>query len=188
MGVMEQENRKRVRRINIQNIILRSVQVAGVLSIAIVAPNAIGALAKLGVIPTKRQSETIKRSYTRLIESGHLRFQDGRLRLTPKGSQRLLLLQAKEQRQKKPRWDGKWRVLVFDIPEYRRSVREKMRRTLTAIGFARLQDSVWIYPYDCEDLITLLKADFKIGRDVLYMIVDQLEGDGVLRRDFGLRR
>jgi len=77
--------------------------------------------------------------------------------------------------------------LIFDIPEYRRSLREKMRRTLTVIGFKRLQDSVWIYPYDCEDLITLLKADFRIGRDVLYMIVDQLEGDQRLCKEFGLR-
>ena len=55
------------------------------------------------------------------------------------------------------------------------------------IGFVRLQDSVWVYPYDCEDLIVLLKADFKIGKDVLYMIVDEMEGDTHLRKEFGLR-
>ena len=54
------------------------------------------------------------------------------------------------------------------------------------IGFMRLQDSVWIYPYDCEDLLTLLKADFKVGRDMLYMVVDQLEYDVSLKVRFGL--
>ena len=52
--------------------------------------------------------------------------------------------------------------------------------------FVRLQDSVWIYPYDCEDIITLLKADFQIGKDMLYMIVEMLEYDKRLRNHFDL--
>ena len=88
---------------------------------------------------------------------------------------------------KKPKkWDEKWRLLIFDIPEKRRGMREKIRRTLLAIGFKRLQDSVWVYPYDCEDLIAFLKTDFKVGRDLLYLIIEELEGDKTLREKFGL--
>ena len=85
------------------------------------------------------------------------------------------------------RWDRKWRILIFDIPEYRKGLRDKIRRTLGVIGFVRLQDSVWVYPHDCEDLIAFLKADFRVGKDMLYMIVEELEGDGHLKRHFGLR-
>ena len=53
-------------------------------------------------------------------------------------------------------------------------------------GFVRLQDSVWIYPYDCEDLISLAKTNFRIGADVLYMIVERLEHDTHLREHFSL--
>lgn len=77
-------------------------------------------------------------------------------------------------------------MLIFDIPEQKKGLREKIRTTLQRVGFVRLQDSVWIYPYDCEDLITLLKADFKVGKDMLYMIVDTLEYDSPLRSQFGL--
>ena len=99
----------------------------------------------------------------------------------------LRTLELKDYATKKPkRWDGKWRVLIFDIPERRKSVRDKVRLTLTAIGFKRLQNSVWVYPYDCEDLITLLKADFKIGRDLLYLIVDSIENDAILRDWFDI--
>lgn len=185
---MEEKSRINSRRTNIRNIILRSVQVAGLLSIAVVAPNVVGAMHKLGLMPSLRQNEISKRSYKRLVAGGYLVFKDGFLRLTPKGTGHLLMLETRESnRSFRRKWDRKWRILIFDIPEYRRPLREKMRRTLMAIGFKRLQDSVWIYPYDCEDLITLLKADFRIGRDVLYMIVDQLEGDQWLRKDFGLR-
>lgn len=55
------------------------------------------------------------------------------------------------------------------------------------IGFVRLQDSVWVYPYDCEDFIALLKAELKVGKDVLYAIVDTIEFDKHIRRHFGLR-
>ena len=77
-------------------------------------------------------------------------------------------------------------MLIFDIPEKRKPLREKIRSTLLSIGFLRLQDSVWIYPYQCEDLVNLLKADFKVGKDLLYLIVDSIENDKFFRKSFGL--
>jgi DNA-binding transcriptional regulator PaaX len=77
--------------------------------------------------------------------------------------------------------------LVFDIPEKRKGLRQKVRNTLITIGFERLQDSVWVYPYDCEDLIMLLKAGFHVGDDMLYMIVDSIERDKDLRDHFQLK-
>jgi len=89
---------------------------------------------------------------------------------------------------KKPRkWDGRWRVLAFDISEKRRYLRKRIRSVLYSVGFVRLQDSVWIYPYDCEDMMTLLKADLKIGKEVLYLIVDSLENDKEYRKHFKLK-
>lgn len=155
------------------------------LGIALVAPNVLSGLAKMGVIATPRTAETAKRSYKRLLAAGLLVFDGKYVRLTPRGETEIARLRGSIARP--TRWDGKWRVLIFDVPEYRKGLREKIRRTVQEIGFERLQDSVWIFPHDCEDLITLLKADFRIGKDVLYMVVDALEGDGWLRRKFKLR-
>ena len=52
----------------------------------------------------------------------------------------------------------------------------------------KLQNSVWIYPHDCEDLISLMKTDFMIGKDLLYMIVEKLENDWLLRKTFKLNK
>lgn len=118
---------------------------------------------------------------------GLLQYVDGTLRLTVKGEAALRRLELSEYRLKKPRrWDGRWRVLIFDIPERRRLLRDKVRNTLVAIGFVRAQDSVWIYPYDCEDLVTLLKADFRIGKDLLYLVVEKMEYDVIFKDHFGL--
>lgn len=187
MGVMERESKKRTRRNQLREIILGTVQVAGLISVAVVAPNVIGAMAKVGLLPSPRQKDVVVRSCTRLIRQGYLMRQDGRLCLTRRGEALLRQWELRAQARKKPRkWDGKWRVLIFDIPERRKTLRSQIRRTLVEIGFVRLQDSVWVYPYDCEDFLMLLKADFRVGRELLYMIVDSLENDNHLRRSFGL--
>ena len=188
MGVMEKESRRKTRKHAIQETILKIVAAAGVLSVALVAPNALRALGVSGFGKGGRQKEKIGNSRKKLVTHGILEYNEkGLLRLTPKGEAKLRQLELHEYKIKKPnRWDSKWRVLTFDIREERRATRDKIRRTLSTIGFVRLQDSVWVYPYDCEDLITLLKADFKIGKDVLYIIADSIENDSWLKKQFNL--
>jgi CRISPR/Cas system-associated endoribonuclease Cas2 len=187
MQEIEKIGRERMRRNRLKLIMLDTVKAAGVLSVALMAPNVIGAMDKLGMIPSPRQRDVVKRSVTALVRKRLLRWDDGKLRLTQKGEAELLRLEMRNFQQRCPRgWDQRWRILIFDIPEYRRGLRNRIRETLRAVGFVRLQNSVWAYPYDCEDLIVLLKADFKIGREMLYMVVDSLEGDASLRKAFGL--
>ena len=122
-----------------------------------------------------------------MVKRGLLVYQDGFLRLTSKGEMELKSLEMKDWKNMRPKkWDGRWRVLIFDIPEKRKPLREKVRNTLLSIGFMRLQDSVWLYPYDCEDFINLLKADFKIGKDLLYLIVESIENDKSFRKKFSI--
>jgi len=187
MGKREEESRVRTRRANLKKLVLQTVAIAGVLGVAVVAPNVLSAMVKLGIVPLKRQREFVNASRARLVRQGLLVYEGRNIKLTSAGERALRALQLEEYALKKPRrWDGKWRVLIFDIPEYRKGLRDKIRRTLEMIGFVRLQDSVWVYPYDCEDLITLLKADFRVGKDVLYLIVDSIENDKYLRAEFNL--
>jgi len=141
-------------------------------------------------VPCSRQTEIIKRARERLRARGLLTYaKSGYLELTAKGETEIARLERTNYQLPKPKqWDGKWRVLIFDIPEKRRMLRDKVRATLIAIGFKRLQYSVFIYPHDCEDAVALLKADFKIGKDLLYMIVDELENDRHLCDRFDLHK
>ena len=54
------------------------------------------------------------------------------------------------------------------------------------VGFVCLQDSVWVYPYDCEEFMALLKAELRVGKDVLYAIVERIENDKTIRTHFKL--
>ncbi len=187
MGKLEKSNRDRVARRNLQKIILQSVAIAGVLSVALVAPNVIGAMSKLGLIPRKREKEYISSSASKLAKRGLVVYDGHKYCLTREGEsilRRWQFLDFKLQRLK--RWDNKWRVIIFDIPEKQKKTRNYLTSLLRRAGFERLQDSVWVYPYDCEDVITLLKTDFGIGKYLLYLIVDELENDRHLRQVFGL--
>ena len=187
MGEIEKKFKRKKLKTDIQQAILTTVKSAGFIGVALIAPNALQFMKPLGLIPGDRHKETIKRSRERLMKAGLLKYENGHICITEKGEVKLMLLEMKDKNLNKPnKWDGKWRMLIFDIPEKRKSLREKIRITLSDIGFVKLQDSVWIYPYSCEDLISLLKADFKVGKDLLYLIVDSIENDNNFRKLFGL--
>ena len=179
---------RKITRGDVTKSILAVIKASGLLAAAVVAPNVLKAFSKTGIIPHKRQTEVIARARNILIRNGCLkRNQQGFLALTHKGEAKLESYFLSDYTLLVPRiWDKKWRVLIFDIPEYRKTLRDKVRATLISIGFLRVQDSVWIFPYDCEELIALLKADFKIGKDLLYLIVEKIENDQVFRNWFNI--
>jgi len=175
---------------DITKIILAFVKTAGVVSAILVAPNVLMAFKKLGIIKMhNRQREVIQRARDTLIRNGYLeKSEKGFLILTERGEEKLRKFELNDYKLIIPKyWDKKWRVLIFDIPEYRGGLRDKIRNTLVSIGFMRLQDSVWVYPYDCAELVSFLKVDFKIGKDLLYMTVDSIENSRELVEYFGLK-
>ncbi len=190
MGNMEKEVKRKGRNALIQKIILGTVATAGILTVAALAPNVLQLLKPYIKNKKSLTNKTyyVNQSRKRLVEKGLLVYdKNGYLKLTVAGERTLAEFEKHSFKLVKPkRWDGKWRMLIFDIKEERRSTRDKVRSTLMTIGFVRLQDSVWVYPFDCEDLVTLLKADFEIGQDLLYLIVERIENDKEIRKSFGL--
>ncbi len=110
----------------------------------------------------------------------------GRFKLTDKG-QNLLLSISPKLIKKQVRWDGRWRVIIFDIPKNREKIRQRLGETIRAYGFFLLQKSVWVYPYPCEDLITIMKSELHLGKQLIYMIVEEMEGDKYIKDHFGLK-
>lgn len=111
-----------------------------------------------------------------------------RLELTDKGRAELLEYETCEKFLQKPkRWDQKWRLLVFDIEEKRRKVRDDIRRTLLGLGFFRLQDSVWVFPYECEEVLELLRTKHHVRHEALFVRADTITNDRWLRERFQLK-
>ncbi len=192
MGVIEKKARK-VRRLRAFQKAMLTAAVGGVM-IAIGAVPDFNKIFKHLLRNRKNDARFRYQANTalrRLAVQGLIAFEErsGRryARITEDGKRMLEIESLREKNVQKPkRWDGRWRVVLFDIPERRRGVRNQLRKFMQEFGFVRLQDSVWIYPYDCEDIIVLAKANFRIGVDALYMIVEQLERDTHLREHFNL--
>lgn len=189
--MMEQSARRERRLGTFQKALLAAALVGGVVLVAATIPNAARLLKYFpGYKKGAKFNYQAKTALGRLAAKGLVVFveKDGKryARITENGERMLQMETEKTAVAKKRRWDRRWRVVIFDIPERRKSVRVSLRRFMGEYGFVRLQDSVWIYPYDCEDLIALAKANFRVGADVLYMIVERLEHDKHLRVHFGL--
>lgn len=190
MGKLERQAQEQRIQGNIQKAVLVSVGIAGGLAIALVAPNLFQVARMFGFKITRLHDKS-RTAVARLIEKGYMTQEsiDGKdvLVLSKKGEDVLETLdQHTTKRQKPKRWDKRWRLVVFDIPEKRRKTRNKLRNVIVSAGFIKVQDSVWVYPYDSEDLIALLKTDLRLGREVLYAVVEKIENDAWLRRHFKL--
>lgn len=72
-------------------------------------------------------------------------------------------------------WDHKWHLVIFDIPDDKRSARDILRQKLERIGFLQLQESVYVFPFDCNKEIEILKNLYYIEQYVQYIIADRIE-------------
>lgn len=67
-------------------------------------------------------------------------------------------------------WDGKWRLVVWDIPEKRRPARDLLRQKLKQLGFTQWQKSIWASKINCTDIL----RDFikKVGIENWVMVIE----------------
>src|SRR3989344_2102657 len=182
--------KSRARREKIQDIALVSLYAVTALGTAIVAPNAVQLLKHVEkyIGPQPKLNRRLSQAITRLIEQGLVERQQTkkgpRLVLTDTGSQRANLLTVVEQTVQPRRWDRKWRIVIFDVWETRHNTRDRLRTMLRNIGFVRIQNSVWVFPYPCEELFALLRTDLKLGKGMLYIVADEIENDEEFREFF----
>lgn len=176
----------------VHEIILRTILDSGSIILDELAPSAIKRFGpSFGLTRKSDPRYDIPRSVRRLVERGLLevKVRKGQefLSLTEKGQQTLVRFARDELILKKPKvWDKKWRVVIYDIPEDRKSLRMELKRVLEGLGFVMVQKSVWVHAYPCEDLLLLLKAEFRLGKEVLYLVVNRIENDTWMRKHFKL--
>lgn len=107
--------------------------------------------------------------------------------LSANGKKRALSFQPETLKIAKPlRWDRKWRVISFDIPETKRKIRNAFRRHLRQLDFYELQKSVFIHPYPCEDEIEFLIELHQIRPFVRQLYVERIDNELHLKKVFNL--
>lgn len=158
---------------------------------AIITMNPAGAVYFMvhGVIMLAMKDQDYKREIKRLKKNGYIA-----LTKSPQGFAAKLLNRA-NQRIKKivfddlvlpktTRWDGKWRLFIFDIPEEDRMARNMLRRKLKDLGMYNMQRSVFVYPYDCRKELEFISDHYGVARYATYLETNYIDIDKELRRYF----
>lgn len=192
---IEEKVRQRAKRQKIQNAVLASVYLTAGLGLILMAPNAARLLKYVEkyIGPKPRLNRRMSQAINRLRERGLVeRVQTDKgvaLRITDKGAELATILEEEEKifgMRKPKKWDYKWRIVIFDIWERRKGVRDRLRTLLQRNGFVKIQNSVWVYPYDSEELFVFLRTNLRLGKGILYIVADEIEHDNALRKHFNL--
>lgn len=107
--------------------------------------------------------------------------------LTENGREVFLRFNYEDMNIKIPKiWDRNFRVIVFDIPETKKSARDSLRGKMKELGCIRFNDSVWVYPYPCQEEIDFIANYWGIGKYVHFILARDITNRDLLERYFHL--
>lgn len=108
------------------------------------------------------------------------------VKISNNGKKKLLKFNLDEMELKNKKWDGKWRIIIYDILTGKKEQANLFRRTLKRLKFFQLQRSVYITPFKCYDEIEYLRQVCEVDREVLILTVSGLENEKAYREYFGV--
>jgi phenylacetic acid degradation operon negative regulatory protein len=130
----------------------------------------------------------IKRLYqTKLIDIKEEKDGVVTLKLNENGKEKILKYQIGNMKiPVMKKWDGKWRIVLFDIPESKKKIRDILRFHLKKLGFFEFQKSVFVHPFECKSEIEFLIEFYQIRRHVRFIIAESIDNELYLKRHFKL--
>lgn len=126
-------------------------------------------------------------SKEKLIEEKKLSNGSYKLILTAEGKRqaKILNLLGSSINFKKPKkWDGKWRIVIFDIPEKDRMFRDILREHLCTLEFYKLQYSVFVSPYPFEKPILELISLYSVEPYVRVITATYIDNQNKIKNHF----
>ena len=94
--------------------------------------------------------------------------------ITQKGMEKIfkvaILKTAKNKRE-----DGKWLMVVFDIPENKKSLRNLFRAELQILGFEFFQKSIWVCPFDVLGETQMIVQKHNLEKNVKIFLIQEIE-------------
>ena len=108
--------------------------------------------------------------------------------LNENGKQKALRFNIDKLEIKKPiKWDGKWRIIMFDIPEKLRGLRDSLRSHFREIGLIELQKSVFVFPYPCSKEIEFILEFYNARKYVRFILAEKVDNNIHLKNKFSLK-
>lgn len=162
----------------------------GSLAIVFIAPGAAPTILKPFMDSNNLTNPELKRTLRKMNEDGLISMKeskDGKItvRLKKDGKEKALKYSIEEMDIKKPKkWDKKWRIVIFDIPEKKKLARDILQQKLRELGFKKIQNSIYVYPFPCEDEIEFISSVYEIRPYVQLMRADKVSNEELLKAHF----
>jgi DNA-binding transcriptional regulator PaaX len=107
------------------------------------------------------------------------------IELTNAGKNRVQMYLAKDFKYKLPdKWDKRWRLIIFDIPIKNNRARDVLRERLKNLGCFQIQKSVYIFPFECKDVIDYITSLYDLGPFIQYVVADSIDTEIDLIHEF----
>lgn len=103
---------------------------------------------------------------------------DGTIRivLDDEGKLRVLQYDINNMKIQKPQqWDKQWRIVIFDIPEHKKSARDSFSFHMKKLGLLPMQKSVFVYPFDCRDEVNFIAEFFDVKPHVRFIVAHDID-------------
>lgn len=131
-------------------------------------------------------------SVSQLKNRGYLTKISAIFRLTKKGEKEAFFAhldaRAVLYKPKKQKWDGYWRMIIFDVPEKKRKYRDYLRQMLKTLGFKELQKSIWVIPYPIPDFLKELLWEERIKHFTRFITIKEMDYEQDLKKTFVLNK
>ncbi|OHA84073.1 MAG: CRISPR-associated endonuclease Cas2 [Candidatus Yonathbacteria bacterium RIFCSPLOWO2_01_FULL_47_33b] len=107
------------------------------------------------------------------------------IEITKAGKKKVLEYNLDELKLNVPKkWDGWWRIVMFDIPESKRRSRSAVSRKIKELGLYPIQKSVFVSPYLCKNEIDFVGEFFGVRDNIIYIKAKEIEGVSELKEYF----
>lgn len=83
-------------------------------------------------------------------------------------------------------WDGKWRIVMFDVPETLKYIRDTLRMHFKNMEFYEFQKSVFVHPYPCAKEMEYLMEFYDVRKFVRFIVATEIDNAQELKRHFHL--
>ncbi len=165
-----------------EKIILKAIGKGLFLASILVAPN----LAKLGKLFDQNKYYVEKRIHN-LENKGYIFLSGDYIKLTLRGKKLLSIIECEEiEIDKSKKWNGIWQIVAYDVPNDKNQERNFFRDKLKGWGFYKIQKSIWILPYPCQEEIAIVAQSLSINPHVLYFTSRHIPNELLYLKKFGL--
>jgi DNA-binding transcriptional regulator PaaX len=172
-----------------RRLLVEVLKTGGLVTLVYTFPGMSSVILKPFIDGNKLNKREFNRTVKRLEENKLIGYKDEKdgitIYLKKEGKKKALKYSLDDIEIQRPdRWDKKWRLVMFDIPESKKTARNFLKRKLDDMGFVLIHKSVYVHPFPCENEIDYICALFEIKQYVRTATAEKIDNQNELKKRF----